>query len=59
MNPDAMNRQIHDVAVALGARCDSSCIYNDVGGAIDQVKSATLGRARALLFLRDLGHTIG
>jgi hypothetical protein len=58
MNPDAINRQIHDAAVALGARCDSSCVYNDGGGAIDQIKSATLGRARALMFLHELGRHI-
>jgi hypothetical protein len=49
-------RQVHDAAIALGAECNSSCVFNEVG-IIDQVKSATVGRARALLFLHELGCT--
>ena len=55
MNLDAINR-VHDAAIALGAECNSSCVFNDVG-AIDQVESATVGRARVLLFLHELGCT--
>jgi hypothetical protein len=35
--------QIHyraETRFALGAHCDSSCVFNGGGGAIDQVKSA-------------------
>jgi len=60
MNPDAI-RRVHDAAIALGAECHSSCVYNDAynngGGAIDQVKSYTQTRAHAL-FLHDLGRDI-
>jgi hypothetical protein len=40
-----------------GAECGDSCVFNDVG-AIDEVKSATAGRARALMFLHALGRHI-
>ena len=50
-------RQAHDAAIALGAHCDSSCVFNGGGGAIDQAKSATLGRARALMFLHEHGDS--
>jgi hypothetical protein len=51
MDLDAI-RRVHDAAIALGAECDSSCVFNDVGGAIDQVKSYTLTRAHALMLLQ-------
>ena len=51
-------RAVHDAAIALGAHCDSSCVFNSGGGALDQAKSATLGRARALMFLHELGQSI-
>jgi hypothetical protein len=48
-------RRVHDAAIALGAECDSSsCVFNNGGGAIDQVKSYTLTRAHALMFLQGL-----
>lgn len=51
-------RGIHDAAIALGAQCHSSCAYNNGGGAIDQAKSHTMTRAKALMFLHELGRTI-
>lgn len=49
-----MARQAHDAAVALGAQCDSSCVFNNGGGAIDQLKSYTLARARALMHMQGM-----
>jgi hypothetical protein len=47
-------RRVHDAAVALGAECNpATCRFNDVG-AVDQVKSCTLERARARAFLFTL-----
>jgi hypothetical protein len=57
MSLDAI-RRIHDAAIALGAECDSSCVFNAGGGAIDQVKSYTLTRAHALMFRHELGRQI-
>ena len=58
MNLDAI-RRIHNAALALGAECDSSsCVFNNGAGAIDQAKSCTLGRARALMFLHELGRDV-
>lgn len=53
-------RGIHDAAIALGAGCDPSCAFNNGGGALDQVKSHTMTRAKALMFLHelDLDHPI-
>lgn len=51
---DDVVRQIHDAAVALGAECDDSCVFNNGGGAIDQVKSYTLERARAFTILSTM-----
>lgn len=42
-------RRVHDAAIALAAQCNSSCAFNNGAGAIDQVKSYTVERARALL----------
>lgn len=56
MDLDAI-RRVHDAAIALGAECDDSCLFNDVG-AIDQVKSCTRVRARTLMFLHELGREI-
>jgi hypothetical protein len=53
MDLDAI-RRMHDAAIDLGAECDSSCVFNNVGGAIDQLKSYTLTRAHALMFLQGL-----
>ncbi len=54
MEHDDLVRNIHDASVALGAQCDSSCVFNDVGGAIDQVKSYTAARDCALSFVQRL-----
>lgn len=56
MDLDAVKR-VHDAAIALGAQCDDSCVFGG-GGAIDQVKSYTLTRAKALMFLHDIGRSI-
>jgi hypothetical protein len=50
-----MARQAHDAAVALGAQCDDSCVFNNGGGAIDQVMMAAIIRAKALAFLTTSG----
>jgi hypothetical protein len=52
MDIDAI-RRVHDAAIALGAQCHASCIFNDVG-AIDQVKEYAIERARALTYLQRL-----
>jgi hypothetical protein len=58
MNLDALKR-LHDAAVELGgAECNDSCVFNTGGGALDQVKSATRVRARALAFLHQLSQDI-
>ena len=58
MNLDAIKR-LHDAAVELGgAECNDSCVFNDGGGALDQVKSATLARSRALTMLHQLNGDI-
>jgi hypothetical protein len=48
-----MFRQIHDAAIELGAQCDSSCVFFN-----SPQKSYTRERARALMFLHELGHSI-
>jgi hypothetical protein len=47
-------RAIHDAATALGAECNSSCVWF---AGDPQVKSAKV-RARALMFLHELGRDI-
>jgi hypothetical protein len=49
-------RQIHDAAIALGAECDPSCGF--FGAPNGPMKSATVDRARALLFLHELGRQL-
>ena len=46
-------RAIHDAAIALGAHCDSNCYWNP-----SQYKSHTMTRAKAVMFLHDIGRDI-
>jgi hypothetical protein len=48
-----MFRQIHDAAIELGAHCDASCAFYN-----SPQKNYTLKRAKALMFLHELGRDI-